>query len=532
MRSTEPEKALSVVAIGIGDPLSAALEQHGVAVRQMAEADLRDASLPGDRPDVVLLGPGIEPDRVAALRDAWKRRSAGDVPIVALVRDASSLARLRAAGVRDCIAMRESPDLLAASLRRVAEQHRRIATLLSAEAERDRLLAACSIGTWRRRVVDPRVELSPVTRSTLGLGDHTEPTPWEELRSRVHPDDVGALDEFWERAIAGDVDVAASLRVDSPQGWRRVLLRGLAAYDFALDEVVILGSCIDLRELSQVPIGTFVSSRDAGRTFGAGEPSAVRELREGLRQGQLRLYYQAQVDAASRAISGVEALIRWQHPARGLVLPEDFIPLAERHGLIGELGAWVIDSACRQAAAWLADGLDPGLICVNLSPRQFEQPDLARDLLARIEASGLAATRVQLELTESCLVDHVRARAILQELCQGGLKIAIDDFGTGYSSLQYLRDLPLDALKIDRAFVSRIDSDEAVRGMVVTIISLAWSLGLRVVAEGVQTESQWEFLADHGCDEIQGFLFSEPVPAAEFARLLERSRARSGGEDE
>jgi EAL domain-containing protein (putative c-di-GMP-specific phosphodiesterase class I) len=257
-----------------------------------------------------------------------------------------------------------------------------------------------------------------------------------------------------------------------------------------------------------------------GPTVSVQEKSALRELEQALRQRQLEVFYQPKASAVTRALCGAEALLRWRHPTRGMVSPTEFIPLAERHGLIEELGMWALEEACRQTVRWIARGLDPGVVSINLSPHQLERPGIARLLLDRIAATELPTKRVQLELTEGFLLDHDRACSVLRELREGGVRIAIDDFGTGYSSLQYLRDLPIDTVKIDRVFVSRLDDDDATRGLVVAIISLAWSLGMRVVAEGVETEAQWEFLVDHGCEEIQGFLFGRPMEAQAFGKLL------------
>jgi diguanylate cyclase (GGDEF)-like protein len=249
-------------------------------------------------------------------------------------------------------------------------------------------------------------------------------------------------------------------------------------------------------------------------------------LRRALERSELLLHYQQKVDLKSGAIIGAEALVRWMHPEWGLVRPARFISLAEETGLIVPLGGWVLREACRQTRAWLDQGLQPGVVSVNLSARQFRQQDLVRVVSRVLEETRLEPAHLEMELTESMVMHNVdQAVATLQGLKSLGVRLSVDDFGTGYSSLAYLKDLPLDALKIDRSFVRDIGGGaEAGEGVLAqAIISLGHNLHLKVVAEGVETDAQVRFLRRHGCDEVQGFLYGEPVAPEAHARLLDKA---------
>ncbi len=249
-------------------------------------------------------------------------------------------------------------------------------------------------------------------------------------------------------------------------------------------------------------------------------------LRRAIERREFLLHYQQKLDLRSGRIIGAEALVHWLHPEWGLVRPARFIPIAEETGLIVPLGEWVVHEAARQARAWLDAGLDPGVVSVNLSARQFRQEGLVRTVSRVLEETGLPPQRLEMELTESMVMHNVEtAIATLQGLKSLGLSLSVDDFGTGYSSLSYLKDLPIDTLKIDRAFVRDIGTGaEAEDGILAqAIISLGHAMHLKVIAEGVETDAQVRFLKRHACDQVQGFLYGEPVPPGEFARLLERS---------
>jgi len=249
-------------------------------------------------------------------------------------------------------------------------------------------------------------------------------------------------------------------------------------------------------------------------------------LRRALERQEFLLHYQQKVDLRSGSIIGAEALVRWMHPEWGLVRPARFISLAEETGLIVPLGEWVLREACRQTRAWLDQGLEPGVVSVNLSARQFRQQDLVRMVSRILEETRLDPAHLEMELTESMVMHNVdSAIATLQGLKSLGVRLSVDDFGTGYSSLSYLKDLPIDALKIDRSFVRDIGGGaETGEGVLAqAIISLGHNLHLKVVAEGVETDAQVRFLRRHACDEVQGFLYGEPVAPEAHARLLDKA---------
>ena len=252
------------------------------------------------------------------------------------------------------------------------------------------------------------------------------------------------------------------------------------------------------------------------------------DLHNALNLNQLALYYQPKVDTRTGEVRSAEALIRWLHPTRGVVSPADFIPLAEECGLIGAIGAWVIREACRQARAWQIEGVPPLRVSVNLSASQFRDSGLVDNIRTALVDAGLEARYLEVELTESAVMsDPEQSIAILEQLSAMGVLVSVDDFGTGYSSMSYLRRFPIDKLKIDRVFIDEIVSRPEDASIVRAIVSLAHSLHLKVVAEGVETPAQLDFLKLTGCDEYQGYHFSRPLPAADFERLMRDTR---GGE--
>lgn len=248
-------------------------------------------------------------------------------------------------------------------------------------------------------------------------------------------------------------------------------------------------------------------------------------LRRALERNELELFYQPKVELRNGQVVSAEALIRWRHPQLGMVAPADFIPLAEETGLIVPIGEWVIGTACEQLKAWQKEGLPNISVAVNLSARQFEEEDLPRVVAQALRLNEVDAHCLELEVTESAVMrDPERTAATLRELKQVGVRLSLDDFGTGYSSLNYLKRFPIDTLKIDQSFVRDITTDPDDAAIAMAVISLAHSLRRRVVAEGVETEAQLNYLRRHDCDEIQGYYFSRPVPAAEFAALLREGR--------
>jgi diguanylate cyclase (GGDEF)-like protein/PAS domain S-box-containing protein len=249
-------------------------------------------------------------------------------------------------------------------------------------------------------------------------------------------------------------------------------------------------------------------------------------LRRGLERNEFFLHYQAKLDLRTGHITGVEALIRWQHPELGMVPPMQFIPLAEETGLIVPIGKWVLNTACAQNVAWQGDGLPPLCMAVNLSARQFADENLLEDIAAALKSSGLRPELLELELTESMVIQNTeRAGRILAAIKKMGVRLAIDDFGVGYSSLTHLKRFPIDTLKVDRSFIRDLPQDLEDKAICEAIIAMGKSLNLTVVAEGVETLEQQTFLQDHNCDEMQGFLFSKPIPSDQFAELL-RKRLR------
>jgi PAS domain S-box-containing protein len=317
----------------------------------------------------------------------------------------------------------------------------------------------------------------------------------------VHPEDMPQTSEAGLRAISGEgqgEDVTWMHRIVRPDG--------TTVQVFATIEVT--GATLD---------DWHVKVREAGRAIS-------QDLTAGLERGELFLVYQPVVEVGTARMLGAEALVRWIHPVEGFIPPDRFIPLAEMSEIIIELGAWVLRTACAEAATWPAH-LD---VAVNLSVRQLVDRGIVDTVARALADAGLSADRLVLEVTESALmentdlaVEHLR---LLKEL---GVRIAIDDFGTGYSSLLYLKRMPVDILKVDRCFVAGLGEDKGDTAIVESVIFLARALDLKVVAEGVETEAQHRYLASLGCETAQGFLWSRPAPADQFQTLIDRPLAVS-----
>jgi diguanylate cyclase (GGDEF)-like protein len=251
--------------------------------------------------------------------------------------------------------------------------------------------------------------------------------------------------------------------------------------------------------------------------------SMEESLRVALQREEFVLHYQPKIDLASGAVIGAEALLRWAHPTRGLVSPDEFIPIAEQSGLIVPIGRWVLREACRQMGALREAGMLLLNMAVNVSAVELRDAGFLDHVVEVLDETGLDAEFLELELTETVLMKHTDATAaILQDLRERGVKVSLDDFGTGYSSLSYLHRFPIDSLKIDRSFVNQISVESGGAPIVAAIISMARSLKLRVVAEGVETAAQLAFLQGLACDEAQGYYFSRPVPPAQFAEYFQR----------
>lgn len=306
-----------------------------------------------------------------------------------------------------------------------------------------------------------------------------------------------------------DIDVGASL--------------GLALYPDNGNDMASLLSNADAAMYAAKAAGrnTFRFYDEAMNRRASQRMALETDLRRAVSRDQLELFYQPQIQSADGRLAGVEALLRWRHPERGLVSPVEFIPLAEEAGIITELGEWALAEAARQIVAWRRRGIAVPRMAVNLSPRQFHAADLADRVERILAAAGAANEWIELEITESAAMAHPEgAVEVLQRLRERGIQVAMDDFGTGHSSLAMLRTLPLNVLKLDRGFVQHLPESETDAAVASAVVTLARRLGLSVVAEGVETEAQHQFLADIGCDVLQGFLFSRPLPTSDFEAWL------------
>jgi EAL domain-containing protein (putative c-di-GMP-specific phosphodiesterase class I) len=272
------------------------------------------------------------------------------------------------------------------------------------------------------------------------------------------------------------------------------------------------------------------SAKDTGggvqffsREINAGAISRLtleNELRRAMQNGEFTLYYQPQIELVSNRVVGAETLIRWRHPEKGLLSPVSFIALAEETRLILEIGAWTLNTACMQSRAWQNAGLEPIQVAVNVSAHQFRQTGFAAIVAKALAQSGLPASMLELEVTESVLLNDVnKTLALLRDM---GICLSIDDFGTGYSSLSYLKDLPIDKIKIDQSFIRNIMEIPDNQAITRAIINLAKTLDLKVLAEGVDSMQACEFLRKLGCDQLQGYYFGKPMPPEQFALLLKK----------
>jgi predicted signal transduction protein with EAL and GGDEF domain len=306
---------------------------------------------------------------------------------------------------------------------------------------------------------------------------------------------------------------------------------GIARYPGDADSADALLANADIAMYRAKELGkNTAQAYSAHMSVQAGERLALESaLRQALARDEFLLHYQPKLDLRTGRLTGMEALVRWQHPQRGLVSPASFIPLAEEIGVIVPLGRWVLETACRQMRTWQQQGLPPLRVAVNLSARQFAQSGLVTQVREVLQDTGLDASALELEITESMVMrDPEQAVKVLGRLKAMGIALSIDDFGTGYSSLGYLKRFPIDGLKIDRSFIKDVPGDAEDVAITQTIVAMAHALKLKVVAEGVETPAQLEFLRANHCDEMQGYLLARPMPAQDFAAFV-RERTRATG---
>ena len=425
--------------------------------------------------------------------------------------------------------------------------HDALTGLLNRNMYRDRLgqeLAACRRHQQRLAVLFVDLDRFKIINDTYGheAGDALLIEVAAALRQVVREGDIVAR-------FGGDEFLLALRNIRDPQAVEQVAAKlvlrlaqpftvaGRSAYGGASVGIALYpddGSSTD--ELIRHADAAMYSAKSAGRgTYRFYTPEIERmarndlllknEMRAALERGEFLVHYQPQWHVASGRLVGAEALLRWQHPQQGLILPSHFIPLAEETGHIIALGHWVMRQACRQLAQFEAAAGAPLTMAINLSPRQFQQADLVADIVAIAQDEGVHPSSIELEVTESTAMADVEAAAVtLQELAMRGFGIAIDDFGTGYSSLAYLRRFPVDKLKIDRSFVCSIPEDVNDAVIASAVIRLGKSLGLRVVAEGVENEIQRNFLAAQGCDFLQGYGYGYPMTPAAFIACASAAR--------
>jgi diguanylate cyclase (GGDEF)-like protein len=375
---------------------------------------------------------------------------------------------------------------------------------------------------------------------TLGhpVGDTLLKQAARRLQDCVRPNDAIAR-------LGGDEFAIVQVAVEQPVGATALaarLIKDLSAPFDLNDQQVVIGASIGIaiapndgsdpdQLMKNADMALYRAKEDGRGVYRFFEPEMDArmqfrrrlelDLRKAVAQGELVLYYQPMVVLETECIAGFEALVRWRHPQRGLLLPEEFVPLAEEIGLINPIGAWVLKEACGEAKKW-PDNIS---VSVNLSPVQFKSGTLVLDVVAALGASGLAPQRLELEITETVLLEDTEATVgTLSQLRDLGVRIAMDDFGTGYSSLGYLRKFPFDKIKIDRSFIHDLDDKPDSVAIVRAVAGLSSTLGMATTAEGVETHEQLAKLKAEGCTEVQGFLFSEAKPASELASLLQPRR--------
>jgi diguanylate cyclase (GGDEF)-like protein len=432
------------------------------------------------------------------------------------------------------------------------QAHRRLRSALAAAQQHGRLLALMYIDLDNfKRIND-----------TLGhgIGDEVLVTASERLRKALRHDPGGSRDELsatpadYLARLGGDEFMVILRQIDSSSDAARVAERLIAALhepmQLSQHSMVItpsIGIAVAPTDgadavalLRHADLAMYFSKRrapgsyaffDASMNEGALQRYTIEsQLRGALERGELSLHYQPQIDMTSGDLTGMEALLRWTHPELGVVPPTEFIPVAEATGLIVPIGEWVLRTACEQARRWHDEGLAIPRIAVNIASRQFAMHNFPAQVAAVLNETGLRATLLELEVTESMImVEEARAAHVLEELHTIGVSIAIDDFGTGYSNFQRLHRMAIDRLKMDRCFIRDLGKDTSDRAIAAAILSMAQALKLEVIAEGVESIAQFRFLRDHHCSQCQGFLVSRALPAGEARLLLQRAREKFNG---
>lgn len=382
--------------------------------------------------------------------------------------------------------------------------------------------ASADDGLWDWRLDDDRVFYSARWSEVVGSGAAAMVSTPDEWFRRVHEDDLDALDDAIEAHLAGNAPaIDIEFRMIGDDGvTRRLRCRGVARRDPAGNPVRVAGSLLPVlvRDTADHPV---VLDRVAFE----------HDLQNAIERGELSLRYQPIIDPSTGALRELEALIRWQHPQRGSVAPAAFIPAAETLGLIEQIGTWTLREACASMAEWRAAGLVPDdvRVAVNLSAQQFADPLVCSLVVSTLEDTGLPPSALTLEVTESTLLESSEATArVLRTLRSLGVSVSIDDFGTGYSSLSYLHQFPADTLKIDRSFVMAMTNDARHEAIVRALIALGDSLGMHVIAEGVETQDQLDALTALGCPAIQGYLIARPLRDEEIVGALPKASWLSG----
>ncbi|MDP2793709.1 MAG: EAL domain-containing protein [Sulfurisoma sp.] len=422
---------------------------------------------------------------------------------------------------------------------------------LSLRDRLDQAIAAARRDGQRLAVMFIDMDHFKAINDSLGhpIGDKLLVEVARRLKECVRDSDVVARlggDEFVV-VVTGIADDAVTTASSMAEKIQRLLAQPYAIFDHALHSTPSIGISVfpedghDVDALMKNADTAMYHAKSRGRnnfqffTAAMNEKAAERQQLEsslhlGLQNGEFLLHFQPQVEALGGHVTGFEALARWNHPEKGLVPPVKFIPVAEETGLIEPLGDWVLNAACGQLRAFKELGWTGMTMAVNLSARQLRQPDLVERVTAVLAAFDLDGGELELEITESVAMDDPEATiGILSRLRAMGVRVAIDDFGTGYSSLAYLKRLPIDCLKLDRSFVMDIETDPNDAAICRASIALAHGLGLKVIAEGVETQAQYQFLKELGCDMIQGYYFSKPLPAEQIEAYLRGTRAAAGG---